>query len=143
MVFANIAVKSRYDKSYKSLRLHVGILVFLYLYNRYKILGVYYKYSNQRISPFKILKKVGKLVYYLKLSLNIYIYPIISIIQLKPALNPANNLYYHLPPPPSLVEEKDTNLVNPLYKIKKFLDKELGKDRYLIKWKGYGNKYNV
>ena len=46
IAFANIAMKSRYDRIYKILRLHEGSLVYLRLHYRYKIPGVHHKYSN-------------------------------------------------------------------------------------------------
>jgi len=143
MAFANISVKSRYDKLHKSLRLHAGDLVFLRLHSGYKIPGVHHKYSNQRVGPFKILEKVGKLAYRLELPPNMHIHPVVSVAQIEPALDPADDPYHRLPPPPGPVEEDDPNPVNPLYEIERFLDKEPGKDRYLVKWKGYGNEYNA
>ena len=143
MAFANIAIKLCYDRLYKSLYLNEGLLVYLRLYYGYKILGVYYKYLNQRVGPFKVLEKVGKLVYYLELPPNMHIHPVVSVAQLKPAIDLSKDLYHRLPPPPGPVEEDDPNPVNLLYEIKRFLDKEPGKDRYLVKWKGYGNEYNA
>ena len=133
MAFANIATKLRYDRIYKALRLNEGSLVFLRLYYGYRIPGVYYKYSNQRVGPFKILEKVGKLVYRLELPSNMYIYPVISVAQIEPVIDPADDPYHRLPLPPGPVEEEDQNPINPLYEIERFLDKEPGKDRYLVK----------
>ena len=118
---------------HKNLRLYKGLLVYLRLYYGYKIPGIYHKYSNQRVGPFKILEKVRKLAYRLQLPPNMRIHPVVSVAQIEPAVDPADDLYYRLPPPPGPVEEEDENPVNPLYKIERFLDKEPGKDRYLIK----------
>ena len=79
MAFANIAVKSRYDKLHKSLRLHEGSLVYLRLHHGYKIPGVHHKYSNQRVGPFKVLERVGKLAYRLELPPNMHIHPVVSV----------------------------------------------------------------
>ena len=143
MAFANIATKSRYNRMHKALRLAEGSMVYLRLYHGYKIPGVHHKYFNQRVGPFKVFEKVGKLVYRLDLPPNIRIHPVVSMAQIEPAINPADDPYHRLPPPPGLVEEEDENLVNPLYEIERFFDKEPNKDRYLVKWKGYGNEYNA
>ena len=117
--------------------------MFLRLHYGYKILGVYHKYSNQRVGPFKVLEKVSKLAYRLELPPNMHIYPVISVAQIEPAIDPAEDPYHRLPPPPGPIEEDNKNPVNPLYEIERFLNKEPGKDRYLVKWKGYRNKYNT
>ena len=143
MAFANIAMKARYDQMHKMLRLHEGSLVYLRLHHGYNIPGVHHKYSNQRVGPFKVLEKVGKLAYRLQLPPNMKIHPVISVAQIEPAVDPTEDPYHRLPPPPGPVEEEDDNPVNPLYEIERFLDKEPGKDRYLVKWKGYGHEYNA
>ena len=79
IVFINIAVKTCYNKIYKSLYLYKGSLVYLYLHYGYKIPSVYYKYSNQWVGPFKVLAKVGKLVYRLELPPNMKIYLVVSV----------------------------------------------------------------
>ena len=118
MAFMNIVVKTCYNKIHKSLRLYEGSFVYLRLHYSYKIPNIYYKYSNQQVGLFKVLAKVGKLVYRLELPPNMKIYLIISMAQIEPALDPADDLYHRLPPPSRLVEEENTNPLNPLYKIK-------------------------
>ena len=71
------------------------------------------------------------------------IHLVVSVAQIEPAVSPADDPYHRLPPPLGPVEEEDQNPVNPLYEIERFLDKEPGKERYLVKWKGYGNEYNA
>ena len=124
---------------HKMLRLREGSLVFLRLHHGYKIPGVHHKYSNQRVGPFKVLEKVGQLAYHLQLPPNMQIHPVVSVAQLEPAPK-GEDPYHHLPPPPGPVEEDDPHPANLLYEIERFLDKE--GERYLVKWKGYGNKFN-
>ena len=143
MAFANIAMKARYDKMHKMLRLREGSLVYLRLHYGYKVPGVYHKYSNQRVGPFKVLEKVGRLAYRLQLPPNMKIHPVVSVAQIEPAVDPTEDPYHRLPPQPGPVEEEDENPVNPLYEIERFLDKKPGKDTYLVKWKGYGHEYNA
>jgi hypothetical protein len=141
MAFANIAIKSRYDKLHKRLRLKAGSQVFLRLHHGYKIPGVHHKYGNQRVGPFKIIEKVGKLAYRLELPPNMHIHPVVSVAQIEPALDPADDPYQRVPPVPGPIEEDDPNPVAPLYEIERFLDKD--GERYLVKWKGYGNEHNT
>ena len=85
ITFAFIIIKTRYDLKHLLLYFKTEDKAFLKLYYKYFILGfTNRKLSQQRVKPFKILKKIEHLVYHFQLSSIIKIYSIISIIQLKP-----------------------------------------------------------
>ena len=144
IAFANAMSKKRYDSAHKAMNLAPGSLAYLRLHHGYSIPGVHPKLSNQRVGPFKVVKKVGNLAYRLELPEIMRIYPVISIAQLEPAFD--NDPYARTRPPPPPVEE-DNNAVDPDF-AKKFppfeierLSKRQGSGaniKYLVHWKGYG-----
>ena len=73
-----------YDKFHIALRLTRNNIIYLRLYHEYEISNlVNRKLHYQKIDLFKIFEKTKSLVYYLKFSLIIKIYFIISMILLK------------------------------------------------------------
>ena len=153
IAFANAMTKHRYDSNHKAMNLQEGSLVYLRLHHGYSIPGVNHKLSNQRIGPFKVLKKVGNLAYRLELPELMRIHPVISIAQLEPATDPAEDPYgraLRRPPPPPVELEQDDNpeltakQFKP-YEIEKLLDRrgEGENIKYLVKWKDYGRQHNV
>ena len=84
IVFVNIMVKIYYDESYMLISLLKESKTYLRLHHDYKISKlVNYKLYNQRVKSFKILEKMGKLAYRLKLSSLMKIHSMIFIAQLK------------------------------------------------------------
>ena len=84
MAFANVMRKLRYDAKHIGLELAVGGYVYLCLYNGYTISGlINRKLNQQRVGSFKILEKIGTLVYRLELPLVMKIHSVISIAQLE------------------------------------------------------------
>ena len=84
IVFANIIIKIYYNELYKFINFFKKSLIYFRLYYEYKISKFNnYKLYNQRVGSFKILKKIGKLVYRLKFLLIMIIYSIVSIVQLE------------------------------------------------------------
>jgi hypothetical protein len=68
IAFANMNMKIRYDLIRKSLDLKVDDLVFLKLHKGYTQPDlINRKFSKQRLGPVKILEKIGKLAYRLKI----------------------------------------------------------------------------
>ena len=64
------------------------------LYKDYKIsIITSKKIESQLIKLFKILKKIERLIYRVKLSVNIKIHDVISIAHLKPVIDFAENPY--------------------------------------------------
>ena len=84
IIFANILIKTYYNKFYIALRLTRDNIIYLRLHHEYKISNlINQKLYYQKIDFFKILEKIKSLAYRLKLSSIIKIYSIMSMIQLK------------------------------------------------------------
>ena len=93
----------------------------LRLYRGYNILMVLNrKLSPQFINPFKVIKRVDKLVYRLKLFLYYKIYDVVSIVHFEFILDPVTDLYHRrsLPLSPVTVDSEEG-----YYKINKLLTK--------------------
>ena len=69
-------------------------IIYLRLYRKYSVPFIKKKVSQQFVSFFRIIKKIDRLAYRLKLLLIIKIYLIISITYLEPATNPDLNPFY-------------------------------------------------
>ena len=80
IAFANTTIKTRYNIRHQRLDIKVNNMVYLRLYHGYTIQGLLNrKLIYQRIGPFKVIKKVGRLTYRLELSLTIRIYLVILV----------------------------------------------------------------
>jgi hypothetical protein len=78
-------MKLRYDKNHTPLLLNIGDTAFLNLQD-YRIPGIHNKkLVQQRIEPFKIIRRILSLAYELEFPNNINIYSIILITHLKSA----------------------------------------------------------
>ena len=153
IAFANAMAKTRYDSTHKALNLREGSMAYLRLHHGYSIPGVNPKLSNQRVGPFKVLKKVGNLAYQLELPDIMRIHPVISIAQLEPASDQSEDPYQrvHKPPPPVEESQDDVQAKPDLtkdfkpYEVERLLNRRGTGDnvKYLVKWKGYGNQHNV
>ena len=134
IAFANALYKAQYDFSHISMKLHEGDMIYLRLHHDYKISGLKNKkLSNQRVDSFRIIQKVGNLVYRLELSSTMFIHPVISIAQLKPAMpgsDPYGRPWNHQLPS---IEEENTE--DPKYEVKQLLIRRItrGKPSYLMK----------
>ena len=127
IAFANAMAKTRYDSTHKALRIQEGSMVYLRLHHEYSIPGVNPKLSNQRVGPFKVLKKIGNLAYRLELPAIMRIHPIISIAQLEPAErdDPYHRTSTQPPPPVEEEDQVDQEFASkyPLYEIDRLLDR--------------------
>ena len=148
IAFANIMAKAYYDSHHKPLNVSTGSMVFLRLHQGYKIPGVgNHKLSNQRVGPFKVLEKVGKLAYRLELPPLMRIHPVVSVAQLEPAQtvpDPYGRKRNDEPPP--IEEEEAPTDGSGRYPIEALLQKRIsdsGKTQYLVKWERYGNQHNA
>jgi hypothetical protein len=84
IVFVNASMKIRHDSTRKSLNLNVKDLVYLRLHKEYTQSDmINRKFSKQRLESIKILEKIDKLTYRLKVLVTWKIHSIISIIHLK------------------------------------------------------------
>ena len=144
MAFANALSKVRYDAVHEAINIKVGDSVYLRLHQGYTIPGLAnHKLSHQRVGPFPVLEKIGKLAFRLRLPPIMKIHPVISVAQLEPkppGTDPYNRSLNSEPPP---VAEADSEA--PFYALERILDKRIsrGQTYYLVKWKGYGNEHNV
>lgn len=143
IAFASIIMKARYDARHLPLDLNEGDQVFLKLHDGYSIPGLANrKLSQQRVGPFKIIKKVGSLAYKLDLPPTMRIHPVISVAQLEPAASNTSQDPYgrkiNAEPPP-VRNESDK------YQVERVLGKRKmwNKTHYLIKWADWGNEHNV
>lgn len=143
MAFASIIMKARYDARHLPLVLKEGDQVFLKLHDGYSIPGLANrKLSQQRVGPFKIIKKVGSLAFKLDLPPTMRIHPIISVAQLEPAASNTSKDPYgrkiNAEPPP-VRNESDK------YQVERVLGKRKlwNKPHYLIKWANWGNEHNA
>ncbi len=86
--FALMAHKNHYDRSHQSSFLKVGEYVSLHPYKGHSIssiLRVTKNETQQYVRLFRVLKKVGRLVYCLNVSINWRIDPLFLVAQLEPA----------------------------------------------------------
>ena len=153
MTFVNIMRKLRYDAKHIDFELIVGGYVYLCFYNDYTISDlINRKLNQQRVGFFKILKKIGTLIYRLELSFVMKIYSIIFITQLKSssALNADSyrRSRSNQKNSPLMQVKNDSEPKNPVkfYEVESLLDKRIlfiDRVTYLIKWKDYGFQNNV
>jgi len=93
------------------------------------------KLDHHRFSPFKIVKRVGKRAYRLKLPSTWKIHPVFHVSKL--------TIYHRqgtaaCPPPPDIIEGE------PQQEIEDILDRRVrrGKPQYLVKWHGFPMEEN-
>ena len=108
--FANARAKLHYNKTHKHLEFKVGDMVYLRLHHSYTLPDMTNKkLSNQRVSLFEVLQKIGQLAYKLKLPPVMRIHPVVSIAQLEPSEG-ADPYHRRRPDHPGLVEIERTTL---------------------------------
>ena len=93
------------------------------------------KLDHRRFGPFKIIRKVGKRAYRLKLPSTWRVHPVFHVSKL--------SLYHRhgtitLPPPPDIIEGE------PQQEIEDIIDQRVrrGKLQYLVKWRGFPMEEN-
>ena len=123
IAFLNTILKKYYNKKHILLYLKEGSYAYLKLHYRYKIPRLTNrKLSQQRAGPFKVLEKVGNLVYQLELPPTMRIHPVILVAQLElcPQDNPYSRPRLDNPRP---VENKDPSY--PSFEIERLLDRRI------------------
>ena len=155
--FALTNQKAHYDRKYQPFFMKVGDWAMLRLHQGYSIpssAGVTKKLTQQYVGPFRIIERVGRLAYKLKIPDDWRIHPVFLVAQLEPALEPSNNPFRHLHPHylPSVFVDGDTDNLKS-FEIDRLLNKRTikrGKGltiEYLIRWTGYSPEwvrwYNV
>ena len=151
IAFANAYCKARYDAGHKLMEFAVGSSVYLQLHKGYTIPGLSNrKLSHQRVGPFKVIRRVGRLAYHLDLPPVMHIYPIISIAFLEPASASPDPYNRMLPEPPPVITAtehatNDATEEDREYTIERLMGKRIsrGKVQYLVKWDGFHNGHNV
>jgi hypothetical protein len=150
LLFAQTKMSIYYDKRHAPISFKVGDLAYVrvsapmqpgyHLSNETST----HKLSQQRIGPFKIIDKVGRLAYKLEIPSTWKIHPVVSVAHLEP----------HTPDPfertevpvPDLLEGHDGE-VEPEWEIEEILRKRYNKrrkrDEYYVKWKGFGPETNT
>ena len=140
IAFANIFAKARYDSQHKPIEVSKGNKVYLKLGHGYDIPGVNPKLHQQRVGPFKVIDKVGRLAYRLELPPLMKIHPVVSIAQLEPL--PLGPDPYHRPQNddlPQVIERE--GLAEDEFRVEAIIGKRKG-NKYLVKWKDYGHQHN-
>jgi len=135
-------IARNYNRKHKDLSLKVGDKAYIRLGTGYKLRGIpKAKLGLQRVGPFNIVEKVGRLAYKLDLPDGWKIHPVISIVHLEPAKDDPFSREV-VPPPPVEVEGEE------YWKIETIIRRELrgrGRNRrihYLVRWKGYGPEFD-
>ena len=146
IAFIQMRSKFYYDQTHLPLRLEVGQYALLRLYKGYHIPSVTSrKLGAQRVGPFKVLEKVGRLAYRLKLPPHWKIHPVILVTHLEPC--PGNDPYQRPRPahPAAVSMEGDVGI----YVIERLIDRRQSRRgsgwcvEYLVRWDGYGPEFDV
>src|ERR1700694_2059260 len=96
-------IARHYNRKHKDVEFKKGSMVFLRLGSGYKMKGIpKQKLGMQRVGPFRIIDKVGRLAYKLEFPDDRRIHPVISVAQLEPA--PSNDPFDRGVEPPPAVE---------------------------------------
>ena len=94
IAFASLKIKKVYNTRHQLIFFKIGDLVNLRFYKDYKVSAITSKkIKSQLIKSFKILERIGRLIYRMKLPANMKIHNVISITHLKPVIDPAEDPY--------------------------------------------------
>ena len=114
--FALANQKAHYDRKYQLIFIKIGDLAMLKLHKGYSIpssAGVTKKLTQQYVSPFQILEKVGRLAYKLDVRLDWRVHLVFSVAQLEPAPSPIEDPFHrprpHMPPAVFVDDETDVS----------------------------------
>ena len=148
IAFVNAEIKVYYDFKHKSLLLNSENKVYLRLNKSYKLSNHHKKLFQQRCKLFLVKRKVERLAYELKLFSNWRIHSIISIVQLKSALNIQNSYNRFRSNHSNTVKIEKNTKYDKFYEIERILAKRIRKykriaiTQYLIKWFEYDHEFN-
>ena len=141
LLAAQYRQKSSVDKKRRETSFEVGMQVLLSISDiKLKTLGSR-KLLPRWIGPFKIVLRIGKVVYKSDLPDTMKIHPVFHVSLLK--LYRASGNVQPLPPP--ILEKEDDDL---LYDVEQVLAHEIRESHmrpqkyYVIKWLGYGLEHN-
>jgi len=98
------------------------------------------KLSHRRLGPFVVERRIGPMVYRLKLPYRMkQLHPVFNVVKLTPAPdNPITGRKMENYPPPIVIDGEVER------EVEEILDSRWHRRRfqYLIKWKGYGREHN-
>jgi hypothetical protein len=134
-------IARHYNRKHKDVEFEKGSMVFLRLGSGYKMKGVpKQKIAMQRVGPFRIIDKIGRLAYKLEFPPTWRIHPVISVAQLEPA--PADPFGRATQPPPAVEIDGEEE-----FEIDAILESKIRgrhkKLHYLIRWKGWGPEHDT
>lgn len=139
--FAHVVYKKNYNRAHQPLFLEVNNLVLLHLHKGYKIPAterIITKLIQQYIGPFKIIKRVGKLVYWLQILYHWKIHPVFTIAQLE-LYTIGDPFERELPPQPLNLRADQL----PLQNLSQLLAEKILRKRIIKKRKGVATKYLI
>jgi hypothetical protein len=148
IIFANASMKIRHDRKKKSLNLKLDDLIYVKFHKDYTQSDlINRKFSKQRLRSVKILKKIEKLVYRLKISSIWKIHSIVFAIHLESASTEKDSYQRKKRESDSI---EDATEQNDIYEIERILTKrsiKLERTRtlkiqYRIKWKEWDDQHN-
>ena len=151
ITWANLIMKNHYDRYHISLLLNFRNLVTLKLHYKYHVSDVKNKkLFIQQVDCFSVKWWISSLAYELKLSANMKIHSVMSIINLK-SVSSEKDFYNQSYNDHSLPMKEDHNIDDEWksFYIEKLLDHHLchyecDKQiiKYLVKWTGYRSEFN-
>ncbi len=98
--------------------------------------GLSHKFLNHKfLGPFKMLEKKFPDTYKLELPENLKVHPVFHVLLLKSVARDASrpDREHNSRPPPNLVHNEQKFEVEAVFKSRQLR----GRERYLVKWKGY------
>lgn len=149
IAFSQINVKMHYDFKHQSIQIDVENWALLRLRHEYNISSTKVlekKFSQQFVKFFKILKKINRLTYKLKISKKWRIHLIFIINQLKSCFDLATDFFDRSRSKESqfVHVKSDTNKVKSFVLKKIVSTKKTARNKeYLIRWKRYDSKHDA
>lgn len=133
-------IARHYNRKHKDIEFRKGSMVFLRLGVGYKLKGIpKQKIGMQRVGPFRVVDKIGRLAYKLELPDTWRIHPVISVAQLEPA--PSDPFGRAVDPPPAIEVDGEEE-----FEIEAILESAIrGRKKnlhYLVRWKGWGPEHD-
>ena len=144
IVFVQIKIKRHYDEKHKSMHMRESDYAFIKLHKKYDISFIAilkFKYSQQYVDFFRILKRVNRLIYRLNLSAHWKIHSILFIVQLKLTSSLHNDFFRRSKSDHSKSIFVKSDIVNvKFFEMNRFINRRQIKRRelkYLIRWRDY------
>ena len=105
------------------------------------------KFGPQFVGPFRVLERIGRLVYHLQLPPNMKMHDVVSVAQLEPTTDPGSDQYGRRPPPPGptvVDNEEEWEGERLLSKRSRRIGRAKSKStKYLVRWVAHGPEHDV